>query len=235
MLEKTHIVSPNDLEPQQKAERGKHLTRWHYNSIWWGAEHIWAGELVRFLTDAGVVEPHEQSPGADQRGCFLKIAAIYKNTEAQTGKVVGVVYELAEVSVSEGHVNVASGGSAMSAFEKKAPCGSGKGEEMFMPAPAPGYVFRRLTPPGGAVHLDIEYIAGRYYPLPEALQTPEKLEEIGEKLKAGLAETPEGEEQKEDEAYLGEEERAFVLAGLAPAYRAYMKVRSSFRLLFFWW
>ncbi|KAM0756413.1 hypothetical protein T439DRAFT_29001 [Meredithblackwellia eburnea MCA 4105] len=216
----SHIIDSPNLTPDELLARTAHLKQWHYQSLWWGGERIWCGELVRLMTDDKVVDPDHLSEGADKRSCFLKISGIYKNSTSGAANVCGAIYELAQVSVVNGHVGVQNGSSAMSLFEKK-PSKTTKstiGEEMFMPEPPPGYLFKRITPPGEEIHVEVEYLAGRYYPLPKHLEA----KEVTDKIAASVEAVAEEDEKSEKERYMDADVRSIVLAGLLPAYRVYM-------------
>ncbi|KAL8280276.1 hypothetical protein RQP46_007390 [Phenoliferia psychrophenolica] len=232
VLKDSHILDLPHLSDFDRLERAKHLERWQYHSFWWGAERIWSGELVRLLVDDNVISADRLSPnagGADQRLVLIKITGVYKDRETGSGNVSGHLYELTKIDTSSasngGSIGMGPGvdGSAMSLFEKNVSHGAKKTrapEEQYMPAPPPGYFFRRVTPPGEEVHLDIEYVAGRYYPLPVHLHA----QDVVDVVMRGLGDSdPEGVLNTEVQDYLDENARAVVLSGLVPSYRAYMK------------
>ncbi|KAK4702652.1 hypothetical protein P7C70_g3565, partial [Phenoliferia sp. Uapishka_3] len=221
-LQDTHITNNGKLSPDQLELRSQHLKLPHYHYLWWGGEKIWSGELVRLLSDDTVVLPGQLSPGAAERCVFLKIAGIYKKGVAgkETGHVTGVLFELVEITTAGGGVGIA-GGSAMSLFEKKPQTGTKiSAEDMFMPEPPPGFAFRRVTPPGdNAIHLEVEFIAGRYYPLPSRLHDEQKVRSIIERTNVPVF-LPEGGVSA---VSVDTDQRAVALAGLLPALCTYMR------------
>ncbi|GAA5970472.1 hypothetical protein JCM3765_007631 [Sporobolomyces pararoseus] len=91
--------------------------------------------------------------------------------------------------------------------------------------PAPeGFEFNRLTPGESQITMSLDYLGGRYYPLPKHLNSRQKIDEI-------LASYPHGSEGDEDEideknktdVQLTDSDRAIALAGLVPAYGLYCK------------
>ena len=183
---------------------------------------------MRLLVDSHVVDPASLRPGSASRACFLKISGIFKDRETGTGNCGGALYELTEIETSGGDIGTgSSAGSAMAFFAVKSAAAKSRTapKDTFMPDAPSGYFFNRITPPGEEIHLDIEYVAGRYYPLPLHLYNKDVLDKAME----GLAESESdvmGLSEEPLESYLDENARAVILAGLVPACRAYMKVVS---------
>lgn len=102
------------------------------------------------------------------------------------------------------------------------------------PAPA-GMYWHRLTAPSTGVHVTLDYLAGRYHPLPKSLNTRQKIEEalatldaMDESAQMNAIQNGEQPVQTVDVA-LPSEQRMMLLAGLRPAQRLYMKVRPHLR------
>ena len=87
-----------------------------YQGLWWGAERIWADELVRLQLSRAQVVPqgsqviYRASPRADLRGMLMRINSIMAVPEAapkealRDCKVAGVLYELADETYEEAPV-----------------------------------------------------------------------------------------------------------------------------------
>ncbi|POW10718.1 hypothetical protein PSTT_05874 [Puccinia striiformis] len=111
-----------------------------YQYLWWGAEKIWSGELIRLIVSSNdlpnglreFTKPSTSSSTSDSsssRCFFLKITGIYRNPEfIESDKLPGIQ-----------QVN------------------------RYMPKAPIGFYFRRLTPVGKEHHLVLQHIAGRYY------------------------------------------------------------------------
>jgi hypothetical protein len=142
------------------------------------------------------------SPGASGRSLFCKISGVYKDEENVTGMITGALYELKDITL----LSSSSDSTAAPLY------GS------YMPAAPPGYTFNRITPAEEEIQIDIEFVAGRYYPLPPHLSTKAACDAV-------LREMGEGREEEEVEAEgLNEDQRRVTLAGLLPAYRLYVRV-----------
>ncbi|GAA5914780.1 uncharacterized protein JCM6883_001093 [Sporobolomyces salmoneus] len=95
--------------------------------------------------------------------------------------------------------------------------------------PAPeGFEFNRVTPGESQISLSLDYLAGRYYPLPKSLNSRAKIDPILESFPFGpVFEEVEvdGEmvEKKKMDVQLSEHHRAIALAGLTPAVALYCK------------
>jgi hypothetical protein len=100
--------------------------------------------------------------------------------------------------------------------------------------PAPeGFEFNRITPGESQITIALEYLAGRYYPLPKPLNSRSKIDQIIESLPFGrdfeqLEGDEDGEEEKKTVFKLTDEHRAIALAGLTPAIALFCKVSDSF-------
>ncbi|GAA5925975.1 hypothetical protein JCM1841_006778 [Sporobolomyces salmonicolor] len=149
-----------------------------------------------------------------------------------------------EDGAGEGAVGALNGAGAMSLFEKKTTngaseatganeanghlppsaaaydhssssprCPSTSGPSRIPAAPA-GFEFRRLSKADEQVHLSLDHLAGRYYPLPKALNSRSKIDEVLQTFAS-----------YEDGTVpdLTREQRAVLLAGLGPAIRLHMK------------
>lgn len=175
---------------------------------------------MRILSDVAVFPPGSlpQSPGADTRALFFRISGIYKESEKDTAMVAGALYELRDIRIDT--TIDGGGGSALSKFENRKNDKSSKAM-MYMPDPPPGFEFRLITQAGHEIHLDCEYIAGRYYQLPARWRTREAVDRL---LKECM-DDPQGEDGRQITEELSADRRALALAGVVPAHSLYMKVR----------
>lgn len=165
-----------------------------------------------------------RSPNSDRFSLFLKISGIYRESTGETGMVIGSVYELRDLSADT--VVDGGGGSAMSLFEKT-PAAAAIKKPSGLPDPPEGYEFRLLTKPGQEVTVALEYIAGRYYSLPPALATREASDAvIRTMVPEALADGSVDDEMELGDEVRTEDHRRIALAGLVPASRLYMRVRS---------
>jgi hypothetical protein len=99
--------------------------------LWWGAEKIWNGELVRLLTleeDLDIARHVDDIGSLVDRRFFLLIAGIFRHGPTQHAMVTGTVWELCEASRDQG--------------ADEAPV------ERYMPKPPPGHRFKKLTREG---------------------------------------------------------------------------------------
>lgn len=233
-IKPSHIESPPNLTDAEKQLRDAQSSLWHYQAIWWGAEKIWSGELVRVLVESSedAAAPNLPSPSTSSsssskprtlKSRLLKISAFYKDSE-NLGRVVGSFYQLRDLAGAT-TINGDFGGSALSKFE----LGSQKSKKDHMPSPPPGFEWQLVTPLDSEVHLEVEVIAGRYYPLPSDIA------QSRENIDAALRHAKDEEEGMDVSGELGEDQtrenwttstRALALAGLLPSVMVYMKVRS---------
>ncbi|KAA1086187.1 hypothetical protein PGTUg99_018475 [Puccinia graminis f. sp. tritici] len=131
-----------------------------YQFIWWGAEKIWSGELIRLIVSVPDLPKglRSISQAASPRCFFLKITGIYRSND-EKGMVKGPIFELAPIAdqakdLAEQNPDF---------LESDKPPGA-QHVNRYMPKPPSGYFFRRLTPFGKEHHLVLQHIAGRYYP-----------------------------------------------------------------------
>jgi len=132
-----------------------------YQYIWWGAEKIWSGELIRLIVSLPDLPPGLRATtttSATPRCFFLKITGIYRSNE-EKGMVKGPIFELAPTSerakdLMEQHPD----------FLESEQLPGIQQVNRYMPQPPVGFYFRRLTPVGKEHHLVLQHIAGRYYP-----------------------------------------------------------------------
>ncbi|GAA6061293.1 hypothetical protein JCM10212_004699 [Sporobolomyces blumeae] len=94
--------------------------------------------------------------------------------------------------------------------------------------PAPeGYEFHRLTDASASLHVDIEYIAGRYYPLPKGSNSKTTIDRVLKSVEEEDEDVkPDGDGDKAPQVGRTEEQRSMALAGLLPAKMLYMKCES---------
>lgn len=214
-----------DITPAEREEIDTHLKNWHFQSLWWGGEKIWNGELVRLMADAHVFQsgtsPITPTNDPQEVRLFFKISSIYKDSayvlqdgEQPPAKMVGQLYELVETAlVKNGKMK-----ESMTTLH----------DEYFPEPPTPDYTFRRHGAADTDVHLELEYIAGRYYFPPARLRSKEAIAAVLARDEADIAAAENG-----DEAPLSHDMRLLTLAGVVPAYRLYMKVRThAFYFLF---
>ncbi|GAA6027200.1 hypothetical protein JCM8097_002478 [Rhodosporidiobolus ruineniae] len=221
---------------------------WSFQSLDWGAERIWAGDLVRLLTRPDADGTLENPAGLDDargRCWFMKVAAIYKDAETGRARVAGEVVELRDAKGGEDEAGAGpreaapvpdgAGGAADGGGEEKKENGAAEEKEQQGPYPASaasvshllprapdGYVFHVHTPADQQVHADAEHIGGRYHPLPPSLDRREVVERL--LVSPALTECEaEGVGGGGSAASIPWEERAVVLAGLTPSFRLYMK------------
>ncbi|KAG0148599.1 hypothetical protein CROQUDRAFT_654686 [Cronartium quercuum f. sp. fusiforme G11] len=145
-----------------------------FQYLWWGAEKIWSGELIRLIVQAKDL-PHGLrpiSPGSDHRCFFLKITGIYRSDQ-EKGMIKGPIFELAHVDqlkFDKMDLNPDFDQSGITPSHQA-------NVNRYMPQPPPDYYFRRLTPIGKEHHLVLQHVAGRYYP-PHQLSIPPTLGQI---------------------------------------------------------
>ncbi|KAI5475731.1 hypothetical protein MNV49_000893 [Pseudohyphozyma bogoriensis] len=230
-VKEDHLPLGRNLTSEEKLIRDHQLKLWHYQSVWWGAERLWTGELIRLMSDERLFPSNLQPLCGDvtEARLYLKVSAFYKRRERDAEKgegvamVIGRLYELIE--------------------EDRAPestrAAAKKNKDRYMPPPpAPGYVFH-CHETGGDMHLDFEYVAGRYYPLAGKLRRKAEIDRVL-KEDAELSRKAQEEDKENkgkvdetgqpvaspDETPLTEEMRALALAGVMPAYRLFMKSES---------
>lgn len=131
-----------------------------YQYLWWGAEKIWSGELIRMIVSAPDLPQGLRPTSSNSHACcfFLKITGIYRSHEEQ-GMVKGPIFELAPLAQRE--IDEADKNPE---FLESDNVPGVQQINRYMPRPPDGYFFRRLTPVGKEHHLVLQHIAGRYYP-----------------------------------------------------------------------
>lgn len=229
LINREHLVPlvGTTMTEQEHADMLDSLKSWHFQQLWWGAELIWSGELVRLITTDEFWTPEIQPSGqANDRAHFLKISAIWKHhsraDQAQVAMLSGHVYELREVKdeqpAVEGKDASDSKGKGNAPLLTKAK--KKKKLPIYMPRPPAGYEFVRLSK--HEMHVDASFIAGRYYPLPAHVDSPHAQQAA---LEGGWwrAES-EGSATATQSWTRSLEQHSVVLAGLTPALVAYMNV-----------
>ncbi|GAA5824080.1 hypothetical protein JCM3770_006056 [Rhodotorula araucariae] len=210
---------------------------WAFQSVHFGAELLWAGDMVRLLkADFSDLLGNDADAGAD-RPFFLRIACIYKQPKTETLKFGGEMWALqdADPPVEEPASNGAApgmqdGAASTSSAADGATASGFSSTSTPPPAPTPMQQLPR-APAGlrwvqvssttaGQVHLDIEFIGGRVHPLPAGLDSPERIAKVRE----SFAPTERALEDGAEALSLNDEQRAVVLAGLKPTVRMYMRV-----------
>ena len=184
----------------------------------------------------------------------MHVQQIWKDQATRVAKLTGQIYELRDLREHAMGAGIGSIGGGMSVFQKKKSQVGGGGlasreggggvskpepsstsppdspPSTFFPdhlPPAPeGFEFNRLTPGESQVTIELDYLAGRYYPLPKQLDQRDKIDEMLKEFPLGPVYDEDGGAGKGKEQMLTEEHRAIALAGLTPAVRLYCKVRT---------
>jgi hypothetical protein len=220
--ESGHIATQPDLKLEQadaayleQQEKGL-----HFQSIWWGAEQIHSEELVRVVVRPQQIDQQTilpLSPDTDARGFLFKLSAIFRSSVAE-GKVpsIRVAGSLVEL------VKVGEGDGPLKAEEEV-----DDSPAVSLPKPPNGYRFRQVTRKDSEVHIDIEYLAGRYYSLPDELDNdPIRLEAAVQSFLQTKAEADASEAAGETvDVTLTEDQLALVLAGVLPGWHKCIHVR----------
>ncbi|GAA5871095.1 hypothetical protein JCM3774_005107 [Rhodotorula dairenensis] len=81
-----------------------------------------------------------------------------------------------------------------------------------LPPPPAGFYWFRLTSSTEQVHVTLDFLAGRYHPLPRELNSPAKIRDVLDRL-----------EQSDSDELTDDDARAVLLAGLGPAYELFNK------------
>ena len=153
--------------PLRRSTEGENRRR--YGGLWWGAERIWAGDLLIlsfpessikyssedsscFARDArdedptSNLQPEDRKP--EEKCVFLKLRAL-ETVRTEQGftalEATGNVYRLTPV---------------LSSVQAKEPSSGDLG----LPRPPDGFVFRPVLSPGIETQLPLQLIRGRYYP-----------------------------------------------------------------------
>ncbi|KAK4048011.1 hypothetical protein OIV83_005045 [Microbotryomycetes sp. JL201] len=197
------------LTLQDDIERAHQLRHFHYQSLWWGAELVWSGELVRLLlndiSDLGVVKDQlsRGNHGSQHFSYFLKVSAIYKDSTTDVAKMVGTLYELCRVD------------ERTEDEEDEQSTSDETADELYLPRAPPGYKFVQSLAIGLQAQVDIDLLAGRYYPPNQDENVNEfetKVDTVRNKSKGANV----------GEIRLSNEERLICLSGVLPASFVYM-------------
>ncbi|KAG8894707.1 hypothetical protein FRB99_001042 [Tulasnella sp. 403] len=140
------------------------VRRTQYQGLWWGAERIWMGDLIRLapsrLQMEGKLLPW--SPGAETRAMLLRVGAIYLtqddgNNRGKQLLLSGTLYEVAEEGFSEPGMETSGPSRPARQFDPTSKS---------LPTPPRGFKFRAATPspPDYDAHFHVQMVAGRYYP-----------------------------------------------------------------------
>lgn len=178
---------------------------WAFQCVYFGAELVWPGDVVRLL-NADLVDligpPGAVKPGED-RAFFLRVAILYKAPESDSLKIGGEVWTLDE-DERDGSPKVNGvNGSATPEERSPAPVTNGKDSStspkasngtppaaaaarppqpadlpQHMPRPPAGCTWQLLTAPGTQAHFDLDFLAGRVHPLPAAINARERIREV---------------------------------------------------------
>ncbi len=213
--EKDHIIthhqgqlSQGDSAYLEEQENGT-----HFQSVWWGAEQIHSEDLVRVVVRPQQIDQQTTLPlssDTDERGFLFKLSAIFRAPAAE-GKlpairVAGALVESVKVGAEDGPL--------------KAEEEVDDSPSVSLPKPPSGYRFRQVTRKDSEVHIDIEYVAGRYYSLPQDLdQDPIRVEAALQSFYKMKAEADADESAGEVvDVALTEDQLALVLAGVLPGW-----------------
>ncbi|KAK4053245.1 hypothetical protein OIO90_004019 [Microbotryomycetes sp. JL221] len=236
LITKDHFLQqvPGPLTKQDSERQEIQLKHWHYQSLWWGAEKIWSGELVRLMIDdiQDLTNEVKQNKQIDQslkpKNCyFLKLSSIFKDSNKDVAMLGGTLYELRLKQQQDQE------GDDDDQDKTQKP--------LYMPDAPPGYEFVESLSIGQTVLVDCDLLAGRYYPLPiELFQTTSttatttnndnQIESIFDinKYKQTIQSLKNYfnnvslNSQQQDIVELTDHERAICLAGLVPASLVYM-------------
>ncbi|KAH8923582.1 hypothetical protein BT69DRAFT_1281344, partial [Atractiella rhizophila] len=140
-LSRQDMISRSAATSEQRARMNEALKFQYYQGLFWGAEKIWSGELVRLLAreeDLPLEFSAQIRPGSF-KSFFLKIHCFFVEAES-SAQVAGELFGLRKITSS-------------------APMPSPVANIF----PTKGYFFQPLSPSGGQHIFDIEYLAGRYY------------------------------------------------------------------------
>ncbi|GAA5851130.1 hypothetical protein JCM8547_004140 [Rhodosporidiobolus lusitaniae] len=243
----SHIVSSPNLSEDEKTRRENLIRTWAFQSVHWGAERIWVGDLARLMHDEKspflAHLAHKPSDGSKDRALFLKVTSIYKDATTGRAKICGDVWELKELDdvagASNGTVTTEAKGKEKerNLVEPNGADASGPtSKDLTTSTPPPstdnnlptspaGYSWRLLSSDATQIHCEVEWLAGRFHPLPLSLNNIQTIRQVlatellADESKADAA----GEGGAGDSATLTWEQRGLVLAGLKPASRLYMK------------
>ncbi|GAA5965907.1 hypothetical protein JCM21900_006037 [Sporobolomyces salmonicolor] len=127
------------------------------------------------------------------------------------GKTTNGASEATGANEANGHLPSSAAAYDHSSSSPRCPSASGPSR---IPAAPAGFEFRRLSKADEQVRLSLDHLAGRYYPLPKALNSRSKIDEVFQTL----ASYEDGTAPD-----LTREQRAVLLAGLGPAIRLHMK------------
>ncbi|KAM0787863.1 hypothetical protein ACM66B_003915 [Microbotryomycetes sp. NB124-2] len=235
---------------QDDLYRTRQLSNFHYQSLWWGAELVWSGELVRLLLDdvsdlegaslstlASSTFPatttatttttmiddganKEEGKKKDESdvsksGYFLKVSAIYKDSDKDQGMLLGTLYELRHQSEAYSSTLINDGDKSENQVDVVP-------DEDYMPPAPPGYKFYKTLERVQQVQVDIDLLAGRYYPPPTSLDSHE-FEEIVNRVKKKIK--IENDNQGcsgGGDLKLTDQEKMVCLTGVLPATTVYM-------------
>ncbi|BGP24611.1 proteophosphoglycan ppg4 [Rhodotorula toruloides] len=252
-----NLATSEALDTNLAAVKAQQRKSWAFQSLHWGAELIWTGDFVRLIYPFGGHEESTalKPTDPDHRALFMRVLAIYKTNETVgdvergTGMIGGEIWELRDFAAAKcaangdaseaepSGQNGTAGGPTNGAGvisptaldgKQKSLSPSPNAADNLPPAPA-GMYWYRLTAPSTGVHVTLDYLAGRYHPLPKSLNTQQKIKEALATLDAMDDSAQESDVQNGAEVAqtvdvaLPSDQRMMLLAGLRPAQRLYMK------------
>lgn len=246
IIKDEHIVKSESPSPEARLEMERVKDDWHYQSIYLGSELIWVNDFVRIIHHPKSTLPpqHRVSKNAENRSIFMKVFAISKHQGSGKVQFTGQLYELRTLSEAGDMKNGSETGEngetleGLAARDGASNGDSSKPNLAFNAVPLPpapdGFKFHRITPGESVIRQDLDYIAGRYYPLPKHLDSFSKINEILDTFPFGYV----FEDVEIDGQVVGKQRvvRALTeldgivcVAGLAPAGWLYIKVSMTSR------
>ena len=175
-----------------------------------GAEMTAAGNAVTAANGQSAMSMFEKRPSpvrvdGSASSSTLPIIAGAPSTPPDTPPARGPGPSAAAAATAAGEESAA----------KASPATTFDPEALNLPPPPAGFYWFRLTTSAQQVHLPIDFLAGRYHPLPKELNSPAKIRETLERLGQSA-----GEEVTDGDG------RAVLLAGLGPAFKLFNRVSS---------
>lgn len=179
-----------------------------------GAELTVAGDAVTAADGQSAMSIFEKRPspvrvnGPASSSTTLAVIAGTPSTPPDTPPARGAVPFAAAAAAAA--VTGAEEDPARDYAAKVSPTATFDPEALNLPPPPAGFYWFRLTNSTDQVHTSIDFLAGRYHPLPKELNSPAKIRETLERL-----------DQSTGDDVIDGDMRAMLLAGLGPAYKLF--------------